>query len=90
MGDLLALYEARKREVAGLDDDEYEGIEAEELSDEEAAEELRLKRVGLGLGRDAEIVQSWDGGIVQESTPAQGGIAGSLLAAGLACGGGVC
>ncbi|GAB4816099.1 hypothetical protein N2152v2_003145 [Parachlorella kessleri] len=47
VGDLLAMYEARKREVAGgMGDyeDDYEGLEAEDLSDEEAAEELRRKR----------------------------------------------
>lgn len=45
MGDLLAMYEARKRE-AELGVDEYEGVEEDELSDEEAAEEMRRQRVG--------------------------------------------
>lgn len=43
--DLLALYESRKRDAAeGLEPDEYEGLEEEDLSDEEAAEELRMRR----------------------------------------------
>ncbi len=51
------MYEARRGARGALaGDDMYEGIDEDELSDEEAAEELRRQRVGrMGGGGDFAV-----------------------------------